>query len=486
MAYRWGIFALAIWTNSRMTQRTSKTKIVEATFGLVLLFSSVVGCQGPWPVDSMARTYDTSEDSLSVDRLSEERISNKTAKTAGSLAEEPRTLNADQVQESQEQAMIAVLDQLQEIEAIDPIAKQELLADLKDAKPENWPLIVEQFQAALAYRQQLAAKEKTCLQVLQEEENKSATQKVIETVTQMQKRPPEPPFRDAVTTDKTTPAKPTAVAVDLSGSAPTISTPRNQQRTLAPATNPVAIQQTSYTAQSPQKVSWQNHLERAISDLELATQEPPGSIQEVQMQMRLRLLRQLAGQDEQALTPISGVSPAMQDYWSKQMFSIATFLDIHRQPDDKRRAAGSLVHLDQARAKLSELATLQIRNLTFVNSVDGYGVYQRRENSEFHPGQQVSLYSEIENFQSTSTQKGYRTLLATSYEVVDLNGQRVEGRDFPEVEDTCQNIRRDFHMQYGIDLPTRIYPGKYELRLVVTDRLSHKIGQASVPFEIVE
>jgi hypothetical protein len=70
--------------------------------------------------------------------------------------------------------------------------------------------------------------------------------------------------------------------------------------------------------------------------------------------------------------------------------------------------------------------------------------------------------------------------------VVDASGQRVDGRQFPDVEDLCQNQRRDFHMQYGVVLPTRIYPGEYQLRLTVTDQRSHKIGQASVPFEIVE
>lgn len=55
-----------------------------------------------------------------------------------------------------------------------------------------------------------------------------------------------------------------------------------------------------------------------------------------------------------------------------------------------------------------------------------------------------------------------------------------------DVQDLCQNQRRDFHMQYGVVLPTRIYPGQYQLRLTITDQLSHKIGQASVPFEIVD
>jgi hypothetical protein len=142
--------------------------------------------------------------------------------------------------------------------------------------------------------------------------------------------------------------------------------------------------------------------------------------------------------------------------------------------------------LDQARAKLAELATMQVRKLAFVDSVSGYGAYQLRETTKFRPGDQVTLYAEIENFSSESTRDGFRTRLGTSYEVLDKHGKRVDSAQFPEVEDVCQNPRRDFHMQYTVTLPTRIYPEQYELRLIITDQQSQKIGQASVPFEIVE
>ena len=59
-----------------------------------------------------------------------------------------------------EKDMIAILDELEAIAAIDPAAKQQLMDDLREAKQENWPLIVQQFKSALAYRQQLVAKEK--------------------------------------------------------------------------------------------------------------------------------------------------------------------------------------------------------------------------------------------------------------------------------------------------------------------------------------
>jgi hypothetical protein len=245
---------------------------------------------------------------------------------------------------------------------------------------------------------------------------------------------------------------------------------------------PVSYVNSAPTPNSP----WQDELGLAISNLENSVAPHPGNTDEVHEHMRLRMLYLLAGRQSDSMLPIPGATPALQDYWAKQLFAMSSFLDNHQQPDDKKRAAGSLLFLNQARAKLAELATLQVRNLSFVESVDGYGVYKRRELHEFHPGDPVTLYTEVENFRSDSTNEGYSTTLATSYEVLDASGQRVDGRQFPEVEDVCQNQRRDFHMQYGVTLPTGIYPGEYQLRLTITDQLSHKIGQASVPFTIVE
>jgi hypothetical protein len=163
---------------------------------------------------------------------------------------------------------------------------------------------------------------------------------------------------------------------------------------------------------------------------------------------------------------------------------MSAYLDAGGKLDDKQRAAAALSALDDARAKLAELATLQVRNAAFVTAVDGFGAYTPVKATKFQPGQSVTLYAEVENFRSNSTEEGYHTSLATSYQVLDKTGRRVDGRQFPDVVDKCRNRRRDFHMQYQFPLPTRIYPGEYDLQLTITDHNSGKIGQATLPFEI--
>jgi hypothetical protein len=386
---------------------------------------------------------------------------------------------------TEEAALADVFDQLQAIGEIDPLARERLTSDLRSVKPEHWPMMVQQFKSALAYRKQLAERESSG----------AKTQAMGAPYAGDQHRSAFEPHVDAtddspaVVVSDVEPAVDAALEKVLAQVAQPLPPPPIQRENVSAVAmaKDTAVQPASYvSAALPPSSEWRDDLESAVSKLEESVNPNPGSTDEVHEQMRLRMLYLLAGRQADAMLPISGAAPAQQDYWAKQLFAMSSFLDNHQQPDDKRRAAGSLMHLDQARAKLAELATLQIRNLTFVDSVDSYGVFERRKTREFRPGDPVTLYAEVENFRSDSTKEGYRTALATSYEVVDANGQRVDGRQFPEVEDVCQNQRRDFHMQYGVALPTRIYPGEYQLRLIVTDQLSHKIGQASVPFVIVE
>ncbi len=229
---------------------------------------------------------------------------------------------------------------------------------------------------------------------------------------------------------------------------------------------------------------WQQLVQKAADDLSQHVATSPTTTAEIHQHVSLRLLRLLAGDTEQALEPIPHIPPAEQDYWSRQIFALATYLDHHSQPDDKRRAAASVAHLDEAVSHLRELGSLSLRNLSFCKNVYGYGAYEPYETDNFTPGQQVSLYVEVENFHSASNEKGYCTLLGATYEIVDNKGKRVSGGEFPDVDDCCRSRRRDFHIQFGLAMPESLSPGRYRVELVVKDRQSDKLGHATVPFEI--
>jgi hypothetical protein len=230
--------------------------------------------------------------------------------------------------------------------------------------------------------------------------------------------------------------------------------------------------------------SWEQTLSRAIDGLSVATREPPKSTDDLDRRLRLRLLELAAGRQEAALAPIDGLTSGEQDFWSKQLFAVATLLDHEAQPDSKRRATAASAHLGEAADKLGELCPLIVRNLTFCSQIQGYGSYEPLAVTTFKPGQRLSLYAEVDNYRSISTPQGYHTAISTSYQITDNAGNRVDGNEFPTIDDYCLRRRRDFHTQYGITLPTQLAPGNYQLQLTIRDAHANKLGQATVDFDI--
>jgi hypothetical protein len=217
-------------------------------------------------------------------------------------------------------------------------------------------------------------------------------------------------------------------------------------------------------------LEWQQLVERAAANLSKQVTAAPSSTAEVHQHVSLRMLWLLAGDTEQALEPIPHISPGEQDYWSQQLFALATYLDHHSQPDDKRRAAAAVMRLDAAVTSLREIGSLTLRNFSFCKNVFGFGSIEAFPADRFAPGEQVALYVEVENYSSKSTEKGFCTSLGSTYEILDEKGEGVSGGTFPDVDDCCQSRRRDFHIQYGLMLPSKMEPGAYKLALVVKDR----------------
>lgn len=221
-------------------------------------------------------------------------------------------------------------------------------------------------------------------------------------------------------------------------------------------------------------------LEREVAEARSAGNEEAAT----QREIRLRMLYMLAHRNEDALRPVQGLDASQQDYWSQQLYALATYLDDQREPDAQRRAAAANEFLAEATDRLSELSELKVSGLAFCTEVISFGVYKKFEEYKFQPGQQLLLYAEVENFFSEPTPKGHHTALKSSYELIDSRGQIVEEHQFELTEEYCQNARRDFFIRYFLYMPQRIYDGNYTLRLTIEDTLGHKVGQASIDLSV--
>lgn len=357
-----------------------------------------------------------------------------------------------------QKALQQVMAEVQQLGTLDKAAQDKLMEDLKQVDASLWPLVVQQYRAAAAYRRQA------------EQRDVAAAAGASAPTSDTTNRPP--PASDTAAPKTPSPIIPASAVVPLPDA-------HRIDRYADTYDGSVSV---SYTPR-PWGES-QSHLQKALTAMEKEVAESPKSPDVIARFAQLRMLSLLAGRRDEALKPLPSGTPAEQEYWSKQMYGLATWLDTGRNPDLPRRSAETKRILDEAVGRLAETAPLVVRNLAFCTEIQSYGCMKSFRSNEFTPDQEVLLYAEVENFGSEATPKGFHTKMRTSYQIFDGRGQRVAEHDFAVAEEHCQNPRRDFFIGYRLRLPSRIYPGKHTLQLTIEDQKSQKIGQAPIEFTI--
>lgn len=414
--------------------------------------------------------------------------------------------------------MHQVIADIQELGAMDPRAREELLENLKQTDPTLWPLVVQQVRASLAWRQRVKQQDMadggSSVALHSTEQGRGVRDEGRGTMGKGREK-----------TDQSTPTRSSPLAPNLSLAGEFEPGARDEARRTGhdgkQGTDQRTLARTSHLAPSPSTLSpdrqtedepateviaasheskanddWQTHLEEAIRQFEADCGRSAESDGESARQARLRMLYLLADRRDDALRPIRSLDPAMQEFWSKQLYGLATLVDpqlisrpfgggseiSHRW--DGRRRAQAREHLEAAMAKLRESCPLVVRNLAFATEIELFGRYKPFEKYEFQPGQEVLLYAELENFESRETPRGFHTATRSSYQIFDSSGRRVAEHEFSPSEEYSPTARRDYFIGHQFTLPRRIFPGKHVLQLTVADLNSEKIGQSLIEFVI--
>ncbi|TWT31776.1 hypothetical protein [Blastopirellula retiformator] len=229
---------------------------------------------------------------------------------------------------------------------------------------------------------------------------------------------------------------------------------------------------------------WDGALRNAIAAMEQSLRGSQLSAAERQTkEIHLRMLYLIAERKGEAMQKIEALPPAEQEFWSNLLFAASDFAHNEEIPVD-RRSLLALRSLQQATANLSELCPLDLRNVTFVRNVKGFGDFTPFEKTTFTAGEELLVYLEIENLTSKEVDGQFESTWGASYEIFNDTGRRIDVRTFPEYKDRCANRRRDLSFTYRLYLPESIPPGRYRLELTVRDKETDKFGQASLDFEI--
>jgi len=246
---------------------------------------------------------------------------------------------------------------------------------------------------------------------------------------------------------------------------------------------PVRIASAQHRAEN-----WDETLLSVINSLNIQTsgQGTLNHDEQLQIEINQRILHLVLGNQRDAIRPIDGLSAELQEFWRNELLGLSTMLDDASIPDDSHRFAVAQHHLQSANLHLQTLCPIRIKNINFINQCDGFGVYETAKN-EFRQGEPIFVYAEIDNLICREQENGYHTQVSSSYEIIDVLGNKVANGEFSKTGKYTQSRIRDAFLLWRVDLPENIMSGKYFLRISVSDlnHPNHQVDQQSLELNML-
>jgi hypothetical protein len=164
-----------------------------------------------------------------------------------------------------------------------------------------------------------------------------------------------------------------------------------------------------------------------------------------------------------------------------------------------REIANYLDQLETLSRDLRPRAALDLGQVCFCQSVRGYGVINRlppeyafQAGRDGNLGESMTLYVEVKNFASQPVGPVYETRLAAKVAMFDAQGKPVWDYLFPAKPDSSVSPRHDYFFFLSFYLPANLTPGRYTLRLNVSDQTGlagpqappHRIAQRTLQFDV--
>ncbi len=146
---------------------------------------------------------------------------------------------------------------------------------------------------------------------------------------------------------------------------------------------------------------------------------------------------------------------------------------------------GAISALDDAVEILWQKSPMQFRNVLFVDSADGYGVYAKRESDIFKKDEPLLVYAEPIGFAYGKNALGNTEItLPVDFELQNEKGKTIYQKDdFVTVSLPVRYHNREFNMTITVRL-SGISAGKYLAKFHVKDKYSDKSGDFSLPFSV--
>ncbi len=153
---------------------------------------------------------------------------------------------------------------------------------------------------------------------------------------------------------------------------------------------------------------------------------------------------------------------------------------------DRGYGAAALTAFDKATDAFWAASPLQLRVITFADSVEGYGNYAARPDASFKNGDTLRLYFEPVGYGFTLIGEGVRAAISVDVEIRTPGGLILgSAEDFVRLEWMGRTPMHEVHATVAAPLPY-LKPGEYLLLLTLRDQGTAKTTDVTLPFSVVE
>lgn len=142
--------------------------------------------------------------------------------------------------------------------------------------------------------------------------------------------------------------------------------------------------------------------------------------------------------------------------------------------------------LEDVLRTLRKKASLKIENTALVTEIYQFGMYDKRENSIFAPGEPILIYSELRNFTTKKIgEELYTVRLNEDLQLLNVDDNLIiEQKEFATVELNFRSLRvSDLFLRNTVTL-SGLPSGDYKIKIIVTDVSSAKKADLVVPISI--
>ncbi|MEZ6130936.1 MAG: hypothetical protein R3C59_19885 [Planctomycetaceae bacterium] len=203
-------------------------------------------------------------------------------------------------------------------------------------------------------------------------------------------------------------------------------------------------------------------------------------------QQDLRLLYLMADQPGGAIQAVEELPKGEQEFWQELMLGLAQYRTDDAEMANEQRLTSAANQIQSAVRHLAPLSSLQIRRFDICSRIHSFGRIESFPTNDFDPGQPILLYAEIENFGTEITAAGrHRTRFDAQLQIFeDGNDKPRESVDLSNITDEATSERTDYYQSFELNLPSHFKTGQYRIRLRLRDRITGKLAEAHVAFQV--